>query len=192
MIRALIFDCFGVLYHGSLGHLRQLLPSDRRQELNDLSMSSDYGYISRQEYFDKASEIMGMSSAELEAITTKQHIRNELLVDYLKSMKFDYKIGLLSNVGSDVMDGLFSPLEQAELFDAVVLSSDIGMTKPNPDIFALTALKLGVLPEECIMIDDLLVNVEGARQAGMKGVVYSTVEQAKRAIDEHVQADSNA
>lgn len=192
MIRALIFDCFGVLYHGSLGHLRQLLPSDRRQELNDLSMSSDYGYISRQEYFDKASEIMGMSSAELEAITTKQHIRNELLVDYLKSMKSDYKIGLLSNVGSDVMDGLFSPLEQAELFDAVVLSSDIGMTKPNPDIFALTALKLGVLPEECIMIDDLLVNVEGARQAGMKGVVYSTVEQAKRAIDEHVQADSNA
>lgn len=192
MIRALIFDCFGVLYHGSLGHLRQLLPSDRRQELNDLSMSSDYGYISRQEYFDKASEIMGMSSAELEAITTKQHIRNELLVDYLKSMKFDYKIGLLSNVGSDVMDGLFSPLEQAELFDAVVLSSDIGMTKPNPDIFALTALKLGVLPEECIMIDDLLVNVEGARQAGMKGVVYSTVEQAKRAIDEHVRAGSNA
>lgn len=192
MIRALIFDCFGVLYHGSLGHLRQLLPSDRRQELNDLSMSSDYGYISRQEYFDKASEIMGMSSAELEAITTKQHIRNELLVDYLKSMKSDYKIGLLSNVGSDVMDGLFSPLEQAELFDAVVLSSDIGMTKPNPDIFALTALKLGVLPEECIMIDDLLVNVEGARQAGMKGVVYSTVEQAKRAIDEHVRAGSNA
>ena len=192
MIRALIFDCFGVLYHGSLGHLRQLLPSDRRQELNDLSMSSDYGYISRQEYFDKASEIMGMSSAELEAITTKQHIRNELLVDYLKSMKSDYKIGLLSNVGSDVMDGLFSPLEQAELFDAVVLSSDIGMTKPNPDIFALTALKLGVLPEECIMIDDLLVNVEGARQAGMKGVVYSTVEQAKRAIDEHVRAGGNA
>jgi putative hydrolase of the HAD superfamily len=107
-------------------------------------------------------------------------------------MKSDYKIGLLSNVGSDVMDGLFSPLEQAELFDAVVLSSDIGMTKPNPDIFALTALKLGVLPEECIMIDDLLVNVEGARQAGMKGVVYSTVEQAKRAIDEHVRAGSNA
>ena len=135
---------------------------------------------------------MGMSSAELEAITTRQHIRNELLVDYLKSMKSDYKIGLLSNVGSDVMDGLFSPLEQAELFDAVELSSDIGMTKPNPDIFALTALKLGVLPEECIMIDDLLVNVEGARQAGMKGVVYSTVEQAKRAIDEHVRAGIDA
>jgi HAD superfamily hydrolase (TIGR01549 family) len=192
MIRALIFDCFGVLYHGSLGHLRQLLPPDRRQELNDLSMSSDYGYISRQEYFDKASEIMGMSPAEMEAITTKQHIRNELLVDYVKSMKSNYKIGLLSNVGNDVMNRLFSPAEQAELFDVVVLSSDIGMTKPNPDIFALTAIKLGVLPEECIMIDDLLINIEGARQTGMKGVVYSTVEQAKRAIDEHVRASADA
>lgn len=192
MIRALIFDCFGVLYHGSLGHLRQLLPPDCRQELNDLSMGSDYGYISRQEYFDKASDILGMSSAELEAITAKQHIRNELLVDYVKSMKSDYKIGLLSNVGNDVMNRLFSPDEQAELFDTVVLSSDIGMTKPNPDVFALTALKLGVLPEECIMIDDLLINIEGARQAGMKGVVYSTVEQTKRAIDEYVRAGINA
>lgn len=192
MIRALIFDCFGVLYHGSLGHLRQLLPPDRRQELNDLGMSSDYGYISRQEYFDRASDILGMDPAELEAITAKQHIRNELLVEYVKSMKSDYKIGLLSNVGSDVMNRLFSPAEQAELFDMVVLSSDIGMTKPNPDIFSLTAAKLGVLPEECIMIDDLLVNIEGARQAGMKGVVYSTVEQTKRAIDEQLRVSANA
>ncbi|MNH50560.1 Alpha-D-glucose-1-phosphate phosphatase YihX [compost metagenome] len=192
MIRALIFDCFGVLYHGSLGHLRQLLPPDQRQELNDLSMSSDYGYISRQEYFDKASEIMGMSPAELEAITAKQHIRNELLVEYVKSMKSEYKIGLLSNVGSDVMNGLFSPAEQAELFDVVVLSSDIGMTKPNPAIFEFTATKLGLLPEECIMIDDLLLNIEGAQQTGMKGVVYSTIEQAKRAIDEHLRAGADA
>ncbi|MDT4860960.1 Phosphoglycolate phosphatase [compost metagenome] len=90
------------------------------------------------------------------------------------------------------MNRLFTPDEQAELFDAVVLSSDIGMTKPNPDIFTFTAIKLGVLPEECVMIDDLLVNIEGARQAGMKGVVYSTVEQAKRAIDEHLRAGVDA
>ncbi len=155
-------------------------------------MSSDYGYISRQEYFDKASEILSMSPAELEAITAKQHIRNELLVDYLRSMKSEYKIGLLSNVGSDVMNGLFSPAEQSELFDVVVLSSDIGMTKPNPAIFEFTARKLGVLPEECVMIDDLLVNIEGARQTGMKGVVYSTVEQTRRSVDEHLRTGVDA
>lgn len=184
MIRALIFDCFGVLYHGSLGHLRQLLPPDLRRELNDLTMSSDYGYISREEYFARASEITGISVGELESITAKQHIRNDALVAYVKSMKQDYKIGLLSNMGSDVMSHLFSPTEQAELFDAVVLSSDIGMTKPNPDIFEFAARQLGVLPEECIMIDDLLANIEGARQTGMKGVAYSTIEQAKQAIDD--------
>lgn len=187
MIRALIFDCFGVLYHGSLGHLRQLLPPDRRQELNDLTMSSDYGYISREEYFVKASEIVGMSVVELEALTAKQHVRNELLLAYVKNMKQDYKIGLLSNMGSDVMAHLFSPAEQAELFDAVVLSSDIGMTKPNPDIFEFAARKLGVLPEECIMIDDLLGNIEGAQATGMKGVVYSTVEQTERTVGEYLR-----
>ncbi|MNT59631.1 Alpha-D-glucose-1-phosphate phosphatase YihX [compost metagenome] len=90
------------------------------------------------------------------------------------------------------MNGLFSPAEQAELFDVVVLSSDIGMTKPNPAIFEFTATKLGLLPEECIMIDDLLLNIEGAQQTGMKGVVYSTIEQAKRAIDEHLRAGADA
>lgn len=187
MIRALIFDCFGVLYHGSLGHLRQLLSLERQQELVDLNMSSDYGYISREEYLEQASALMGMSATELQTIVAQQHIRNEPLVTYLRSMKGQYKIGMLSNVGSSVMDKLFTPDEQAELFDVMILSSDIGMTKPNPEIFQLAAERLGVLPEECIMIDDLLQNIEGALQTGMKGVVYSTVEQAARTIDKYIQ-----
>lgn len=187
MIRALIFDCFGVLYHGSLGHLRELLPADRRQDLTDLNKSSDYGYISRQEYLDGAAAIMEMSPTELESITAQQHIRNEQLVDYVRSMKDQYKIGLLSNVGSEVMNTLFSPDEQAELFDVVVLSSDIGMTKPNPDIFEFTADKLGVKPEECLMIDDLLGNIQGAERIGMRGVVYSTFEQGTRTIADYLE-----
>ncbi|MNX51157.1 Fructose-1-phosphate phosphatase YqaB [compost metagenome] len=187
MIRALIFDCFGVLYHGSLGHLRELLPADRRQDLMDLNKCSDYGYISRQEYLDGAADILGMSPAELESITAQQHIRNEQLVEYLRSVKDRYKIGLLSNVGSDTMDSLFSPAEQAELFDTVVLSSDIGMTKPSPDIFEFAAHRLGVQPEECLMIDDLLGNIQGAERAGMKGVVYSTFEQATSSIEDYLE-----
>lgn len=187
MIRALIFDCFGVLYHGSLGHLREMLPADRRQELMDLNKSSDYGYISRQEYFTRAAEITGVSPGELKAITAQQHIRNEPLVDYVRAMKPRYKIGLLSNVGSDVMNGLFSPAEQTELFDTVVLSSDIGMTKPNPDIFEFAARQLDVLPEECIMIDDLLGNIQGAERTGMKGVAYSSLEQATQTIGDYLE-----
>ena len=187
MIRALIFDCFGVLYHGSLGHLRQLLSPGRQQELLDLNMSSDYGYISREEYLERASVLVGMSAAELQAVAAKEHIRNELLVAYLRSIKGQYKIGMLSNVGSSVMDKLFTADEQAELFDAVISSSDVGMTKPNPEIFQLAAERLGVLPEECIMIDDLLQNIESTLQVGMKGVVYSTVEQTIRTIDRYIQ-----
>lgn len=187
MIRALIFDCFGVLYHGSLGHLREQLSPDRRQELMDINMSSDYGYISHKEYVDRAAELMGMSVTELQAVTAKQHIRNEPLVAYIRQIKTQYKTALLSNVGSDVMDTLFSPKEQAELFDVVVLSSDVGMTKPNPDIFQFTANQLGVRAEECVMIDDLLSNVQGAERVGMKAVAYSTIDQMQYALDNYLQ-----
>lgn len=187
MIRALIFDCFGVLYHGSLGHLREQLPPDRRQELMDLNMSSDYGYISHEEYVERAAVLIGMSTDELQSITAKQHIRNEPLVNYIRQIKSQYKTALLSNVGSDVMNTLFSPKEQAELFDTVVLSSDVGMTKPNPDIFRLAASQLGVGVEECVMIDDLLSNVQGAEQVGMKAIAYSTIDQMQYALDRCLQ-----
>ncbi|MNI57252.1 Fructose-1-phosphate phosphatase YqaB [compost metagenome] len=61
------------------------------------------------------------------------------------------------------------------------------MTKPNPDIFEFAAHKLGVQPEECLMIDDLLSNIQGAERTGMKGVVYSTFEQATSSIEDYLE-----
>ena len=63
-----------------------------------------------------------------------------------------------------------------ELFDAVVVSGEIGMRKPDPDIFLHTAKLLGLDPEACVFVDDLLQNVEGARAVGMTGIVHRNAE----------------
>ncbi|WP_433606086.1 HAD-IA family hydrolase [Prescottella agglutinans] len=66
--------------------------------------------------------------------------------------------------------------------DEVVLSGDVGMAKPDPRIYALTAARLGLDPGECIFVDDLASNVHAAAEAGMVGVHHSDPSAAVEEI----------
>ena len=59
------------------------------------------------------------------------------------------------------------------LFDTVVISGEIGMRKPEPEIFRHTAATLGLDPEECVFVDDLEANVAAAIDCGMTGVHHT-------------------
>lgn len=63
-----------------------------------------------------------------------------------------------------------------ELFDAVVISGEVGLRKPEADIYLLAASRLGLAPQQCVFVDDLAVNVRGAARAGMVGVHHTSVE----------------
>jgi putative hydrolase of the HAD superfamily len=62
-----------------------------------------------------------------------------------------------------------------ELFDAVVISGDVGLRKPEPEIYRYAARQLDVAPEECVFVDDLAINVKGAEAVGMRGVHHTDV-----------------
>lgn len=64
-----------------------------------------------------------------------------------------------------------------EIFDCVVDSSRVGLRKPEMKIYELVAEKLGVKTTSCVMIDDLKHNIEGAKRAGMEGVLFTTSEE---------------
>jgi epoxide hydrolase-like predicted phosphatase len=64
-----------------------------------------------------------------------------------------------------------------ELFDAVVISGEVGMRKPEARIFELAAGKLGLAPESCVFVDDLAPNIRGAVAVGMVGVHHVTPQQ---------------
>jgi putative hydrolase of the HAD superfamily len=59
-----------------------------------------------------------------------------------------------------------------EVFEVVVDSAFVGTRKPEPEIYALTLERLGLPAEACAFLDDLEVNVNAAREAGMHGIVY--------------------
>jgi putative hydrolase of the HAD superfamily len=60
----------------------------------------------------------------------------------------------------------------AELFDAVVISAEVGLHKPQPEIYLLAAERLGEPPERCVFVDDLRENCEGAEAVGMIAVLH--------------------
>lgn len=60
-----------------------------------------------------------------------------------------------------------------ELFDVVVISGEVGLRKPEPEIYTHTAQQLGLAPHECVFVDDLAVNVRGAAAVGMCGVHHT-------------------
>ncbi len=182
MIRAIIFDCFGVLYGGSLEYFTSLAPAGRTQEIKDLSQEKDYGFITYEEYVARTGEVIGKTADEVIAIMREKHIRNTELVAYLRELKRRYKIGLLSNVGEKIIDTLFTPEEQVELFDDVFLSYKEGVAKPNPAAFTLMADRLGVSAGECVMIDDLAINCEGAEVAGMQAVQFVSNELVREKL----------
>lgn len=174
--KAIIFDCYGVMYVDSHRSLKQEYP-DLAQEIADLSQQSDYGWIDREEYLSGLSQITGESSAFISEFILTEHHLNRPLVAYIAELKTQYKIGMLSNVGRGWLDDFFATHNLKHLFDAVVLSGEEGITKPSPEIFELAATRLGVETGDCVMIDDITDNCAGADAAGMRSIHYRSNTQ---------------
>jgi epoxide hydrolase-like predicted phosphatase len=90
------------------------------------------------------------------------------------------RTGLISNsMGGASYDRDLFP----ELFDGVVISGDVGMHKPQPEIFLLGAERTGVAPSECVFVDDLRENCEGAEAVGMTVVLHRGADTTVPELD---------
>lgn len=180
-MKAIIFDCFGVIYQDSSNHFYETNVEQYqklRPELLRLNSASDYGLISQDELTQSVADISGLSRDFISKNIHGLHIRNSVLMQFVAELRQHYKVAMLSNIGPGSMDQYIKKEEREALFDVVVLSGDIGITKPHPRLFEYVAEKLGVLPGECIMVDDIEENCAGADAAGMKPVHFVTTEQA--------------
>lgn len=189
MIRGIIFDCFGVLYSGSLTLLASLASTpEQRQEVFDVNTRKDYGHISYEEYLRLTAAAIERTPQEVDEIVRNKHVRNQDLVAYAQQLKADgYKIGLLSNMGEKTYEGLFP--DGDSIFDDVLLSYKEGIVKPHPAIYELMATRMGYAPSECVMIDDLEVNCDGAEIAGMQSIQHITNERTRELLTDMLKRE---
>ena len=187
-IKAVIFDCFGVLIVPAQVLLARDYP-DRVEDFRDLSMRSDYGYIDRAEYNRLASQFTGLSEDEFQKRYWNNRMRNAPAFEWIAELKKSqtFQVGLLSNIGVWRLEDYIPKVERDQMFDAVVLSGEEGMIKPAPEIFALMAARLSLDVSECVMVDDMLENVNGAERAGMHAILFADIDQARQDFDRLIE-----
>ena len=71
-----------------------------------------------------------------------------------------------------------------DMFDVVVISGEVGMRKPEPEIFELTTQRLHVDAPLCVFVDDLAMNVDAAGHLGMTAVLHRSYEQTATRLEE--------
>lgn len=180
MIRAVIFDCFGVLTTDAwlpfkekyFGHDKSLF-----EQATDLNKRSDGGFLS---YSDFIHEIALLAKLEDDVVlrAVQANVSNRPLFDWITELKKTYKIGLLSNASDNWLDSLFTPGELG-LFEASALSYEMGFIKPHAGAYEIIAGRLDVTADECIFIDDQERFCTGAQEAGMPAIWYRSVEQCQ-------------
>lgn len=180
MIKAIIFDCFGVVYGDNFDSVWVGLGGDleRDQEfIKNTFYESHTGRItSTASIFAKH---LGVSEEEFRRANDEGRGIDRSMLAFIKGLKRDYKIGMLSNIGSGGL-GKYIPRETLdEHFDVVIESAQIGFAKPEPNAYEITAQRLGVRLDKCVFIDDRPEYVEGAAAVGMKAIVYQNLEQLK-------------
>jgi HAD superfamily hydrolase (TIGR01509 family) len=175
-IKAVIFDLYGVLALNGWQAFKTLHFTDRVEvwdQIFEIGRKVDAGLADYDELIkftaDQAGESEDTVRYQLEHTSA-----NPTLLEYIQTdLKPWYNIGILSNASrAEVIGQVFTP-EQEGMFDAIILSRHVGLLKPDTRMYEAIATKLNALPEECVFVDDQERHVEGARNAGMQGLVYT-------------------
>jgi FMN phosphatase YigB (HAD superfamily) len=102
--------------------------------------------------------------------------------DYFRfksELKPKYKTALLSNAVDEFIYEIIPKITMLGLFDEIIASFQVGMAKPDPELYKLTLSILGVKPNETIFIDDLEKHTIPAEDLGIKTIVYKNFSQMK-------------
>jgi putative hydrolase of the HAD superfamily len=186
MIKAIIFDCFGVLVTDALqvivDELRSRDPTGA-DEVVALVRSANRGIIHPDESSKRIAEILGLSIEDYRAEIREGEAKDMRLLGLAASLRPRYKTAILSNIGEGSLLKRFTNAELDESFDAVVASGEIGYAKPEPEAYEITADRLGVRLDECVFTDDRLEFCEAARAVGMRAIDYKNFSQFKAELE---------
>lgn len=182
MIRAVIFDFFGVLC--SDGYWKSVKKDFRHPEkFGELSHDASRGVLSWEQFLAKLSNETGRSSEELGALFEKEQINPELF-SYMDDIHKEYQTALLTNASHEYINSLTEKVELDNIFDEIIISSEIGLAKPDPRIYHYALEKLNRSPSETVFVDDTVKHIEAAKKIGITPILYQNFPQFKKDFEQ--------
>lgn len=100
------------------------------------------------------------------------------LADFIRKLKPGYTTALLSNAWTNARHVLTNSKPCIDAFHLAVFSCEVGLAKPDPNIYNLVLRLCSSEPEEAIFVDDFVENIEAANQLGIHGILFKNAKQA--------------
>ena len=193
-IKAVIWDIGGVIMRTEDPAPRAELAAElgvTRAYLNELVFGGEQGTraqigeINQQEIWDYVRSELKLAPGEYPDLRERffgGDVLDTDLVDFIRSLKPRYKIGIISNAWSQIADSLVEwGIDDA--FEMVVGSGDVGIMKPDPRIFQIALENLSVEPAQAVFVDDFIQNIHGAQALGISAIHFRSREQAIQELE---------
>ena len=198
-IKAIIWDLEGVLILTDDNNMPLTVakklnaPYEKVREIffSDANDRVDLGEITQDQFNEYLLDTLQISREKkylLEAFLNEEfYIDKDLLIE-ITGLRREYKMGLLSNFSDDLRPKIDNEWALGSVFDEIIISSEVGLVKPDPAIFNLMLDRLGVKADESVFIDDRIKNIDGAKEMGFHTIFFTDKDQALEELARILQA----
>jgi putative hydrolase of the HAD superfamily len=193
-IKALVWDLEGVLlltHEGSIpASVAKCLDAPFEAvhavfhgEFND---RTDIGEFQHIDFWHHLLDTVGLPRSHISKLWA--HLEEDLFIDrdlleIVRQYRAAFKTAMVSNYSEVLRPMLESRWRVDGAFDEIIISHEVGLIKPMPEMFDLVLERLGCQPQEAVLIDDRVRNIEGARGYGMHAVLFENREQMLADLD---------
>lgn len=170
-IKAILFDFMGVLLFQKDNYQPNKMIDEIDQIISKVTNDSVFKKETLEHY--------KLNEKEFDKILDKiidKYKKFQSLWKLLPELRKKYKLAIINNGTALTLQKLNKRHSVNENFDLFISSATEGVRKPNSEIFLLTAHRLCVEPEECLFMDNLKQNTDGARKIGMKAIWWKNKE----------------
>ncbi|HSM70970.1 MAG TPA: HAD family phosphatase [Anaerolineales bacterium] len=197
-IKAVFFDLGGVILRTEYQAPRQRLAESFGMDYDDIDQvvfgggpngsaaKATLGEITEEEHWLNVMKILKQPAGEFERIRDEffgGDILDHDILDFLRSIKPKYKVGLISNNWSGLREFIIRE-KFDDVFDHMVISAEVGVAKPDARIFQIALEQFQVQAKEAVFVDDFIENIEACEKLGMNGIHFKTPESALQQLKE--------
>ena len=196
MVNAFLFDIGNVLLRFDFNLALQKLahhcdPSAETilELIEPVKAAYEAGRMERRDFQAEVRAILRYTGSDEDFISAWEDIfsENQPMVDLVHQLKGRYPLFLLSNTSDIHVDFIFRQYPVFGLFDDAVYSYKVKASKPEREIYEIAVKQLGIKPEETVFIDDLLPNIQTARELGFRAHHYHHDRHAELLAELHAQ-----
>lgn len=194
-IKAAIFDLDGTLVDSmwvweqiDIEFLRSkgyTPPADLKDAITHLTFKQTAEYFkNRFNLSDSIDEITDTwHNMAYDFYSSKVKLKEGVIEFFNKLKSLDIKIGLATSNSLPLLEATLKNNGIYNFFDAITVTDEVKKSKENPDVYLLCANKLNVSPENCVVFEDIIAAVKGAKLAGMKVIgVYDKASEDQEEI----------